>query len=72
MTMENPGEKPEGAGGTSGGITLLLIAGMVIIFAGIIMNLHIYIQPTSLFNTIVTLVLLAGGIGLIARGVRSH
>lgn len=51
---------------------LLLLAGAVIIFAGILMNLHIYVQPTSLFNTIVTLVLLAGGIGLIARGVRSH
>lgn len=51
---------------------LLLVAGTVIVFAGILMNLHIYIQPTSLFNTIVTLVLLAGGIGLIARGVRSH
>jgi hypothetical protein len=28
------------------------------------MNLQIYFQPTSLFNTIVMLVLLAGGIGL--------
>jgi uncharacterized protein len=51
---------------------LLLFAGAVIIFAGILMNLHIYVQPTSLFNTIMTIVLLAGGIGLIARGVRGH
>lgn len=51
---------------------LLLTAGAVIIFAGILMNLHIYVQPTSLFNTILTLVLLAGGIGLIAKGIRSH
>jgi hypothetical protein len=36
------------------------------------MNLHIYIQPTSLFNTLITIGLLSGGIGLIARGVRSH
>ena len=51
---------------------LLLIVGVVIIFAGIIMNLHIYFEPTSLFNTIIMLVLLAGGIGLIARSLRSH
>ena len=46
---------------------LLLFAGAVIIFAGILLNLQIYFQPTSLFNTIAMLVLLAGGIGLIAR-----
>src|SRR5215510_6592326 len=37
---------------------LLTIAGVVIILAGIIMNLSIYFRPTSLFNTIVMLVLL--------------
>lgn len=51
---------------------LLLFAGVVIIFAGIITNLQIYFQPTSLFNTIMMLVLLAGGIGLIARGLVTH
>ena len=51
---------------------LLLFAGVIIIFAGIIMNLHIYFQPTSLFGTIVMLVLLAGGVGLLARSLRSH
>ncbi len=51
---------------------LLLFAGVIIIFAGILSNLHIYFQPTSLFNTIVMLVLLAGGIGLVARALRSH
>ncbi len=30
--------------------------------------MHIYFQPTSLFNTIVMLVLLVGGLGLLARG----
>ena len=30
---------------------LLTAAGAVIIFAGILMNLRIYFQPTSLFNT---------------------
>ena len=51
---------------------LLLFAGVVIIFTGIIMNLQIYFQTTSLFNTIMMLVLLAGGIGLIARGISAH
>ncbi|HZS08130.1 MAG TPA: hypothetical protein VFD58_25070 [Blastocatellia bacterium] len=51
---------------------LLTLAGSVIIFFGIITNLSIYFQPTSLFNTIVMLVLLAGGIGLIARSLRAH
>ena len=50
---------------------LLLIAGVVIILAGIIMNLRIYFEPTSLFNTLLMLVLLAGGIGLIARSLKS-
>ena len=51
---------------------LLVFIGAVIIFTGILMNLQIYFQPTSLFNTIAMLVLLAGGIGLIARSLRSH
>ena len=51
---------------------LLLIAGLVIIFAGILMNLHIYFQSTSLFNTLLMLVLLVGGIGLLARSLRAH
>jgi hypothetical protein len=51
---------------------LLLFVGVVIIFAGVLMNLQIYFQQTSLFNTVVMLVLLAGGIGLVARSLRSH
>ena len=51
---------------------LLLFVGIVIIFAGILMNLHIYFQPTSLFNTIMMIILLAGGIGLIARAIVAH
>lgn len=50
---------------------LLLIAGCTIIGAGILMNLSIYFRPTSLFNTLMMLALLAGGIGLIARALRS-
>jgi predicted membrane channel-forming protein YqfA (hemolysin III family) len=49
---------------------LLLIAGVVIIFAGILINLNIYFRPTSLFNTLVMLALLAGGLGLMARSLR--
>src|SRR5437016_5261975 len=51
---------------------LLTFAGTVIIFVGILTNLEIYFRATSLFNTIVMLVLLAGGIGLVARSLRSH
>jgi uncharacterized protein len=50
---------------------LLLIAGVVIILAGILMNLTIYFRATSLFNTLMMLVLLAGGLGLIARSLRA-
>lgn len=50
---------------------LLLIAGLVIILAGVLVNLRIYFRPTSLYNTLVMLGLLAGGIGLIARSLRS-
>lgn len=50
---------------------LLLIAGLVIIGAGILINLNIYFRPTSLFNTLMMLALLAGGIGLLARSLRS-
>jgi multisubunit Na+/H+ antiporter MnhF subunit len=51
---------------------LLTFAGVVIIFVGIIANLGVYFQSTSLFNTLVMLVLLAGGIGLVARSLRAH
>ena len=51
---------------------LLTFAGVVIILVGIIANLGVYFQPTSLFNTLVMLVLLAGGIGLVARSLRPH
>lgn len=51
---------------------LLTMGGAVIILAGIIMHLDIYFRPTSLFNTIFMLVLLAGGIGLVARSLRTH
>jgi hypothetical protein len=51
---------------------LLTFVGVVIILVGVIANLGVYFQPTSLFNTLVMLVLLAGGIGLVARSLRAH
>jgi len=44
----------------------------MIIFAGVLVNLQIYFQPTSLYNTVIMLVLLAGGIGLVARSLRPY
>jgi hypothetical protein len=38
----------------------------------ILANLHIFFRPASLFNTIAMLVLLVGGLGLIARGIQPH
>jgi hypothetical protein len=51
---------------------LLTFCGAVIILAGIITNLEIYFRPTSLFNTLMMLVLLAGGIGLVARSLKAR
>lgn len=50
---------------------LLTVVGLAIIFAGILMNLDIYFRPTSLFNTLTMLVLLAGGIGMVARSLKA-
>lgn len=51
---------------------ILLFIGIIVIGSAIIMNLQIYFRPTSLFNTIIMIILFAGGIGLIARSLRSH
>jgi hypothetical protein len=51
---------------------LLTVAGALFILAGVIANMQIYFRSTSLFNTVVMLVLLVGGLGLIARSMRSH
>lgn len=50
----------------------LVILGAAIIFVGIMANLHIFFRPTSLFNTLLMLGLLVGGLGLIARALRPH
>ena len=50
---------------------LLTGAGAVIIGVGILAHLEIYFRPTSLFNTLLMLVLLVGGLGLVARSLRA-
>ena len=50
---------------------LLTIAATAIILASVLMNMDIYFRPTTLFNTIVMLGLLFGGLGVIARALRS-
>ena len=51
---------------------LLTVAGALFIFAGIIANMHIYFRGASLFNTMVMLILLVGGLALVARSLRPH
>jgi hypothetical protein len=51
---------------------ILTALGALFIFAGVLANMHIYFRPTSLFNTLVMLILLVGGLGLIARSLRPH
>ena len=51
---------------------ILTIAGALFILAGVIANMLIYFQPTSLFNTLVMLILFVGGLGLIARALSAH
>jgi hypothetical protein len=50
---------------------LLSVVGAGIIVGSILMNMRIFFQPTSLFNTLVMLVLMAGGVGFIARGMKT-
>jgi hypothetical protein len=50
---------------------LLTVAGAGIILAGVLMHMDIYFRQTTLFNTIVMLVLLFGGLGLVARSLRN-
>ncbi|NWF99342.1 MAG: hypothetical protein HXY19_00120 [Thermoanaerobaculaceae bacterium] len=50
---------------------ILTVGGFLIIVAGIVANLEIYFRPTNLFNTLLMLALLAGGMGLIVRSLRN-
>jgi hypothetical protein len=51
---------------------LLLFFGILFIASGILMNLHIYFQPTSLFNTLMMLGMSAAGVGLVLRALKSE
>ncbi len=49
---------------------LLTFAGVIIIFVGIISSLNVYFATTNLFNTLTMLILLVGGIGLVAKSLK--
>lgn len=51
---------------------LLLTAGVIILFAGILSNLTIYWHSTSLFNALVMFTCLFGGLGLLAKALKNH
>lgn len=51
---------------------LLTVGGFLFIVVGVLMNMDIYFQRTSLYNTLVMLILLAGGLGLIFKSLRAH
>jgi hypothetical protein len=51
---------------------LLTGCGALFIFLGVLMNLQIYFERTSLYGTLVMLALLAGGLGLLARSLRPY
>jgi hypothetical protein len=48
---------------------LLVVGGLAIIAAGILTNLTIFFRPTSLFNTLIMLIMFVGGLGLIGRSL---
>jgi len=50
----------------------LVSSGILIIIAGIFANLRVYFAPTSLYNTLTMLGMIAIGVGLVARSVRDH
>jgi hypothetical protein len=51
---------------------LLSIGGLLFIVAGVLMNLDIYFQPTSLWATLIMFGLIAGGAGLFVKSLRPH
>ena len=51
---------------------LLLLGGLTAIIVGLVMDLRLYFQPTSLPLTIGMLAAMFGGVGLVFRALRSH
>jgi uncharacterized protein len=49
---------------------LLTALGLALILAGVLMHMDVYFRPTTLFNTLVMLGLMFGGLGLVARSLR--
>lgn len=73
--MRGPGGTPGGLGPFDGRSVVgwaLPAARALIILVGIIANLHVYFRPTSLFDTLLILGLLAGGLGFVARSLRAQ
>jgi uncharacterized protein len=50
----------------------LSVGGLLLILAGILVNLDIYFQTTSPMNTLVMLFMIAAGLGLVVKGLRPH
>ena len=51
---------------------LLTAGSFLFIIVGIIANLRVYFAPTSLWVTLIILIMLVGGLGLIARSLRPY
>jgi hypothetical protein len=51
---------------------LLIVLGIVGIVISIFGNLVVYFMPTSLFQSLITFILLIGGLALIIRSLRPH
>lgn len=49
----------------------LMGGGFLLIIVGIIANIQVYFRSTSLYTLLVMLVLLAGGLGLMARALKA-
>ncbi len=49
---------------------ILTGGGLAVLFAGVIANLQIHFQGTSLFNTMIMLVLIVAGLGMMFRALR--
>ena len=56
--------------GASKAAWVVMSIGLLIVIAGIIANMEIHFRRTSLWNTLLILALIAGGIGVIIRSLR--
>ncbi len=49
--------------------TVLTVAGLSVILAGLLLNLHLYFRPTTLYEMLLMAGMLAAGLGLVSRSV---